>query len=91
MEGLLNLVQEAIAEALDGGSFEVVGPAITFSDAAGAAVTEVPDEVYQAAYNHVLVTNDGSLGVHNPLFVVQLLQQSYRALTGEDVPDATMR
>lgn len=91
VEGLLNLVQQAVGEALDGGSFATAGGAITFTDATGAAVTAVPDEVYQAAYNHVLVTNDGSLGVHNPLFIVQLLQQSYKALTGEDVPGATMR
>lgn len=30
-----------------------------------------------------LVAQDGSLGLHNPIFVVQLLQQSYRELTGE--------
>lgn len=85
--GLLVILEEAISEAIDGGSFETGGGAILFTDAAGAEL-QVPNEVYQAAYNHVLVTNDGSLGIHNPIFVVQLLQQSYSNLTGEDVPGA---
>lgn len=90
VEGLLNVLQSAITEELEGGSFEAGGGRIVFKDAAGAE-TQVPDEVYQAAYNHTLVTQDGSLGIHNPQFVVQLLQQSYRALTGEDVPGAEKR
>ncbi|WP_156946380.1 hypothetical protein [Desulfitibacter alkalitolerans] len=38
-----------------------------------------------------LVAQDGSLGLHNPIFAVQLLQQSYSQLTGEDVPDADIQ
>lgn len=91
VDGLLNRLAEAIAEALDGGSFETGGGRIQFQDAQGQALAEVPNEVYMAAYNHVLVTQDGSLGIHNPLFAVQLLQQSYRALTGNNVPNAEMR
>ncbi len=90
IEGLLSMIEEAISEAIDGGSFQTGGGAIQFSDAAGNEI-QAPNEVYQAAYNHVLVTNDGSLGVHNPIFVVQLLQQSYLELTGEDVPGAEIQ
>lgn len=87
IEGLLNKLEEAISEALDGGSFETSSGAIKFTDGAGKEI-KAPNEVYQAAYNYLLVSQDGSLGIHNPSFVVQLLQQSYKALTGEDVPDA---
>lgn len=88
--GLLDILEEAIGEALDGGSLEFGGGAIQFLNAAGEEI-EVEDEVYLAAYNHTLVSYDGSLGVHNPMFTVQLLQQSYKALTGEDVPGAEIR
>lgn len=91
VEGLLNIVQEAIVGELDGGTMELGGGRIAFKDADGNDLTEVPAEVYNAAFNHALVSQDGSLGVHNPIYAVQLLQQSYKALTGKDVPGATMR
>jgi hypothetical protein len=87
VQGLLDRVQEAIAEALEGGSFEAAGGRIIFKNTVGEEI-QVPDEVYLAAYNHRLVSLDGSLGIHNPRFAVQLLQQSYHAVTGEPVPDA---
>lgn len=90
VQGLLDLLEARINEELNGGSFTSGGGRIQFKNAAGDEI-EVPDEVYQAAYNFVLVAQDGSLGVHNPLFVVQLLQQSYRVLAGEDVPGADIR
>lgn len=88
--GLLKVLEEAVVVTIDGGSFTVEGGRIQFMDDAGAPLAEVPNEVYQAAFNHVLITHDGSLGVHNPIYTVQLLQQSYRVLTGNDVPNATM-
>jgi hypothetical protein len=91
VEGLLVVVEAAISEALDGGTFSSAGGAVVFVAEDDSAVTEVPQEVYNAAYNVLLVRQDGSLGVHNPIYTVQLLQQSYKALTGEDVPGATMR
>jgi hypothetical protein len=89
-DGLLTMLAEQINESLEGGSFEGSGGKIVFSDADGE-VTAVPNEVYMAAYNFILVTQDGSLGIHNPTYAIQLLQQSYRELTGEDVPGATIR
>ncbi|MFQ5875507.1 MAG: hypothetical protein ACE5JL_17155, partial [Dehalococcoidia bacterium] len=42
-------------------------------------------------YNWSFVGNEGSLGVHNTARAVQLLQASYRDLTGEEVPGADLR
>jgi len=90
VQGLLDVLKAAINEVLDGGSFQTGGGQVQFLNAAGEQV-EVPNEVYQAGYNYFLVYYDGSLGVHNPMFAVQLLQQSYKMLTGDDVPGAEMR
>jgi len=89
-EGLLTLLEEAISESIDGGSFESSHGSVVFTDEAGNEI-QAPNEAYQAAFNYMLVSNDGSLGIHNPIFVVQLLQQSYSELTGEDVPDADIQ
>jgi hypothetical protein len=43
-----------------------------------------------AAWNLAAVTYDHSYGVHNAIFTIQLLQQSYKALVGSDVPGAHM-
>ncbi|MCL5982288.1 MAG: hypothetical protein M1571_07270 [Firmicutes bacterium] len=90
VQGLLDLLKARAVEDLAGGSFESAGGKIIFKNAAGEEV-QAPNELYQAAYNHLLVSQDGSLGLHNPLFTVQLLQQSYRMLTGENVPNAAMQ
>jgi hypothetical protein len=45
----------------------------------------------RAAWNLFMVRGDGSRGVHNPAFAVEVLQRSYRAVTGSDVPGATIR
>lgn len=42
----------------------------------------------EAGYNWVFVLDDGSHGVHNPDYTVQLLQQSYKHLTGVLPPAA---
>ncbi len=43
-----------------------------------------------AIYNYMFVWQEGSLGIHNTARAVQLLQASYRDLTGEDVPGADL-
>ena len=91
VEGILALVQEAIVDELNGGSFTSSHGTVVFKDAEGTELSEVPDELYQAAYNYLLVSNDGSLGIHNPTLVVQLLQQSYKVLKGEDIPKAKLK
>lgn len=87
VQGLLDKVEEAVVATFGGGSIESAHGQVVFKNTAGEEL-QVPDEVYLAGYNYKLVSNDGSLGIHNPRYVVQLLQQSYRAVTGEDVPNA---
>ena len=43
-----------------------------------------------AGYNLVFVEEDKSMGIHNPFYVVQLLQQSYNHLMGEDLKNAAI-
>jgi len=45
----------------------------------------------KAMWNYNIVKIDGSDGVHNTAFAVQLLQKTYKELTGKDVPGATLR
>lgn len=85
VEGLLAMLEDALVDELDGGSFAVEAGAISFLDAAGDPI-EVDDRVYAAAYNHVLAAADGSLGIHNPAFVISILQESFSWLTGEEHP-----
>jgi len=87
--GLLKLVNDKIREKLNGGKFESVHGSIKFTDASGKALETPPDEkIYGAAWNYFFVDYDGSKGIHNTKYAVQLLQQSYKDLTGEDVPKA---
>ncbi|MGE5553019.1 MAG: ammonia-forming cytochrome c nitrite reductase subunit c552 [Betaproteobacteria bacterium] len=51
----------------------------------------IPDNVRKAAYNYFFVLNDGSKGVHNPVYAIQLLQSSYQLVTGQPVPRARLR
>ncbi|MBI2854731.1 MAG: ammonia-forming cytochrome c nitrite reductase subunit c552 [Chloroflexi bacterium] len=45
----------------------------------------------QALWNYAVIAKDGSNGVHNAAFSVQVLQRTYKALTGKAVPGATIR
>lgn len=88
--GLMKILEEAIIDELDGGSFEASKGAINYYDKKGDPISFVSDEIYLASYNYLLIKNDGSKGVHNPLFTVQLLQHSYKELTGKDVPNTSI-
>ncbi len=44
-----------------------------------------------ALWNYILIRDEGSLGIHNTAFAVQVLQKTYKQLTGIDVPGATLR
>jgi len=48
-------------------------------------------KIYNALYNIFLVEDEGSFGIHNPVYAVQLLQKSYKDLAGSDVPGARIR
>jgi hypothetical protein len=54
----------------------------------GRPVTFPADQerLYRATYNYVLMVKDRSLGVHNPVQTVRLLQRTILRLTPQDVP-----
>ena len=85
--GLLALLKAAILAAdpqvsFDGWGFRRNGvPGLP-----GAAVA-----LQRAAFNWENVSQDGSKGLHNGSRAIKLLQQSYRELTGVNVPGAVMR
>lgn len=60
-------------------------------DPKGIDSKAVSFEDYKAAWNLFMVEDDGSKGIHNPAYVITLLQESYKAVTGKDVPNATIR
>ncbi len=43
-----------------------------------------------AVYNYNLVANEGSTGIHNTKFDVELLQKAFKDLTGVDIPGASL-
>lgn len=43
-----------------------------------------------AVYNYNLVANEGSTGIHNTKFDVELLQKAFQDLTGANIPGATL-
>lgn len=92
VEGLMKLVEQAAEEKEKslGATFGESHGAFVWTDAAKTAV-KVPDGLYYARFNLALVEEDGSKGVHNPGFVVRLLQGSYKLITGQDVPGAALR
>ncbi|MEK7777178.1 MAG: hypothetical protein AAB303_00950, partial [Chloroflexota bacterium] len=86
---------EGIQEEVDG-LLKLVAARLP-KDAAGAILSSTikPDNTNelqrQALWNYRVVANDGSKGVHNAAFSVQVLQRTYKQLTGKDVPGATMK
>jgi len=77
VQGLLDLVAAKLAK-------DDTGKII--SDA-----TKLTELQRMALWNYNLVKNDGSLGVHNTAYSIQVLQRTYRELTGSDVPGATTK
>lgn len=96
-EGLMELVKAEIEKRIDGGKggkLEESHGKVEFLKADGKTVIpaeQMDEKLYLASYNYFFVHSDGSRGVHNPPYAVTLLQQSYKALTGSDVPGAAIR
>ncbi len=86
--GLLGKLNAATAKAMGATTLMQAEGKLVFKSGAATVTAPMPEKVYQAAYNWALITNDKSLGVHNPQFTVQLLQQSYIWLTGSPVPNS---
>ncbi|NLL18630.1 MAG: ammonia-forming cytochrome c nitrite reductase subunit c552 [Clostridia bacterium] len=83
VDGLLKMLHDTIQARLEGGTFTSTHGRIAFMDEKEEEMEEVPAELYHGAWNYYLVANDGSRGIHNPLYVVQLLQQSILMLGGD--------
>jgi len=67
----------------------VPGGTIGATDAgAGSLLTQ---DQAGALYNYLLVARGGAYGVHNPIYVSQLLYDSYFALTGTSLPQFKTR
>ena len=91
VNGLLEAVESAINDELDGGSFETNHGQIVFTDSAGTQIDPPSEALYNAAWNLLFVRSDGSRGIHNTTYTVQLLQQSLMEVTGEELPEADIR
>ena len=88
VRGLLEVLKAAL----------LTDPQMSFADNlfnyAGAndwKLTGASEVQKRSVFNWYSVQDDRSLGVHNVSRAVQLLQASYRELTGSDVPGATLR
>lgn len=101
VEGLQHLLKEAIiAKYAHLGVIDIVeshGSIVYATDLSdpehpvGLEPGVVSLDDYKATWNLILTEQDGSKGIHNPIYTVQLLQQSYKAVTGKDVPNAVIR
>jgi hypothetical protein len=78
IEGLLESLEQAVNNAAGSTSFGSQQGNIVFE---GADDVQGTDPAYQAAYNYLYVEKDGSRGMHNPQFTIQLLQDSIAAVS----------
>jgi hypothetical protein len=80
VEGLMNLLEAALVD-----SFAARGITIADTDElldSLGSVTASSVLMRESGYNFAYIHDDKSLGIHNPDYAVQLLQQSYLHLTG---------
>jgi len=86
VKGLIEILFGALVAADTQGGLSAPGgsgtPIIVSDD-----LSLTTPELRQAAYNYNFVVTDGSFGVHNTVYAVQLLQRTYEQVTG--VPFAT--
>ncbi len=75
VQGLLHLLEEAFVS----GGLDTTG-----TDFLGALGDTLKSTYIQreAGYNYAFIEDDKSMGIHNPDYAIQLLQQSYNYLTG---------
>jgi hypothetical protein len=83
VEGLLHLLEAALVA--DGLDTLGVGTADALGDTLRSTLTQ-----REAGWNWVFIEDDKSLGIHNPDYAVQLLQQSYLYFTGSLPTNATI-
>jgi hypothetical protein len=91
-DGAVEGVQDEVQGLLDLVRQELLAAGLEWSDEAPYWWGPVEGESLRAgAYNWSYVNNDGSCGIHNTARSVELLQLTYRQLTGRDVPGAVLR
>ena len=81
VSGLLEIVYAALSAADTGRGLSRPGGALTPVAVSPDSARTTP-LLRQAAYNYNFVVTDGSLGIHNTTYAVQLLQRTYGQLTG---------
>lgn len=89
--GLLAILRDGIIETMPGTSVESSG-AVSIN---AANFANLSDNQKRALYNYNFVVNDGSMGIHNTAYTIQLLQRSYYGVHGRpittDFPLMTLR
>jgi hypothetical protein len=102
---LANKLKSIDATNLAGGTTQaddgaITVAAITYGASTSQAKMNLTNiDVRRAMYNYNLMVKDGSLGIHNAAFAVQLLQKTYTAIStmnagnsfAADYPNATLR
>ena len=64
---------------------------VSFNGSTFAVGPTATTQERDAVYNWYLINGEGSYGIHNTAFDVILLQRAFQALTGENIPGATIR
>ena len=82
--GLLGILEETIIEASSTPENQAILQA-SFEDSLGSPRVTTPDQ-RRAGYNWAYVSFDGSMGVHNTNYSIQLLQQSILFLDPNGLP-----
>jgi len=96
VRGLLALLQSGIVSTLDSAAivYEMDSHGYILVDST-SDYTSLPEDFRRALFNYNYVINDGSYGIHNTSFAVQLLQRSYYGVYGhsilDDYPDIDLR
>ncbi len=84
----LEVLKKAIMEDVGIATLEYDGHNWKYADAAGTEIDKgaFSQEAYAAFYNFIMIQDDGSLGIHNPRYTMSLIDESYKALTGNPMP-----
>ncbi len=80
VQGLLNLVRD-----------QLISAGVEWRDEAPYWGPAGNKDLRAGVYNWSYVNNDGSRGLHNTARAVQLLQLTFRQLSGREVPNAVLR
>jgi len=89
VQGLMDALAAAVNEVAGTDEFAARAGEIVFLSGEETQ-TDVPTEAYMGAYNWLLIDHDSSRGLHNPAFTVTLLQETYRQVTGNALPNAVV-